>query len=336
MVRIAKRLMTLLLAVVMTAASAAAFASASAADIKEAQKGLKTLGYYSGSITGRLGDKTEAAVRAFQKAKGLSQTGNPGPKTLTAIRDAVAKKSGKTSSSSSSSGSSLDKTTVRVLQKQLKAIGYYYGNITGNYGEKTERAVKKYQQDHGLTANGKADYKTRVAIERSSKSSGSSTKSGVVYNLDWYEAKKTGVFPKIGFAAGKTATLKDLTTGKTLNVRIQSSGAHLDVEPLTAADTKTFCQIYGVVNPAKISARRRPMLLTTSHGYQLVCSCYGTPHGDDQVKGNNYTGQFCLHFQGSKTSGTGKVDSAHQRTVSKAAALVGRSRVQTLNKPSKL
>ena len=36
------------------------------------------------------------------------------------------------------------------------------------------------------------------------------------------------------------------------------------------------------------------------------------------VKGNNFDGHFCIHFYGSKTHGTKKVDAMHQNCVAEA------------------
>ena len=316
------------------------------ASVKEAQEGLLALGLYSGEVTGHAGEKTVAAIRAFQASKGLRETGEADSATLKAIRTARA--SGKStahakaSSSASSSGTlTLDSSgsAVRTLQKNLTALGYYYGDITGHYGEMTAAAVRKYQKDAGLDVTGRADRTTQRKIASAAareKSGVARSASGRYYNLDWFKAKESGVFPKIGFGAGKTATLKDIETGRSLQVRIQSSGSHLDVEPVDEKDTKTLCQIYGVSDPKKIGARRRPMLLTTVHGYRIVCSCYGTPHGNKMVYGNKYPGQLCLHFLNAKTHGTGVVDSEHQAAIRRAIASVGKSRVVTLDDPDDL
>lgn len=46
------------------------------------------------------------------------------------------------------------------LQSKLKELGYYAGKVTGTYLDGTVNAVKAFQKDHGLTANGTADVKT--------------------------------------------------------------------------------------------------------------------------------------------------------------------------------
>lgn len=52
------------------------------------QARLRGLGFYFGEIDGKLGPKTKAALRRFQKAKGLSITGEADDSTTSALRDA--------------------------------------------------------------------------------------------------------------------------------------------------------------------------------------------------------------------------------------------------------
>ncbi|MFA6320527.1 MAG: peptidoglycan-binding domain-containing protein [Candidatus Omnitrophota bacterium] len=49
--------------------------------VKDIQKALKNAGFYTGSIDGKLGPKTQKAVEEFQKSVGLKVDGKVGPKT---------------------------------------------------------------------------------------------------------------------------------------------------------------------------------------------------------------------------------------------------------------
>lgn len=49
---------------------------------------------------------------------------------------------------------------VRAVQKRLKELGYYSGSADGDFGPKTEEAVKEFQRANGLTADGKVGEKT--------------------------------------------------------------------------------------------------------------------------------------------------------------------------------
>jgi N-acetylmuramoyl-L-alanine amidase len=57
----------------------------SGAEVKAIQEKLKERGLFNDSITGYYGEKTQAAVKAFQKQQGISQTGTAGPQTLKAL-----------------------------------------------------------------------------------------------------------------------------------------------------------------------------------------------------------------------------------------------------------
>ena len=53
--------------------------------ISEIQTRLKNWGYYSGSVDGVYGSRTEEAVRYFQRKNGLAQDGQVGNQTLAAL-----------------------------------------------------------------------------------------------------------------------------------------------------------------------------------------------------------------------------------------------------------
>ncbi len=57
----------------------------SGATVKEIQTRLKNWGYYSGTVDGIFGSKTEAAVKYFQRKNGLQQDGVVGNLTLAAL-----------------------------------------------------------------------------------------------------------------------------------------------------------------------------------------------------------------------------------------------------------
>jgi peptidoglycan hydrolase-like protein with peptidoglycan-binding domain len=71
-------------------------------DVKELQKKLKELKYFSGTATGDFGEKTEAAVKAFQKRNGLTADGNVGEHT----RDVLFSDDAKPAKTSSGGGDS--------------------------------------------------------------------------------------------------------------------------------------------------------------------------------------------------------------------------------------
>jgi len=52
---------------------------------KQIQKALKNAGFYQGTIDGKIGPKTKAAILKFQKAKGLKVDGIVGKRTSAAL-----------------------------------------------------------------------------------------------------------------------------------------------------------------------------------------------------------------------------------------------------------
>jgi carboxyl-terminal processing protease len=55
---------------------------------------------------------------------------------------------------------------VYQLQRMLEAMGYFRGPVTGVYDEATAQAVKEFQRDQGLPAQGKMDMETTDAFNR--------------------------------------------------------------------------------------------------------------------------------------------------------------------------
>ena len=302
--------------------------------VRQLQEKLKALGFYSGEITGKIGSKTTAAIKAFQQKYGLTADGIPGSATLKKLDEVY-----KNRSSSSSGSSSASASAIKNAQKKLKELGFYSGEVTGSIGAKTTAAIRAFQKKYGLTADGILGSGTIAKINSvykassaSKTSSGSSSSSGhrQIYNLDWFTAKNNKLLGRLGLSKGHTVRLTDLNSGKSLDVAIQSAGNHLDVEPMTKEDTETFLSIYHVSSASKITFIRRAGLITTEYGYRIVCSFYGQPHGSQLIHTNNFNGQFCIHFLHSKTHGSNVVDGDHQACIRKAVAHYGSSNVKVI------
>ena len=88
-------------------------------EVKQIQTRLKSWGYYKGTVDGVYGSKTQAAVKSFQRANGLTADGIAGPKTLAAIGLPTG------SSSSSSSGGSASNSDLNLLSRLV------YGEARG-------------------------------------------------------------------------------------------------------------------------------------------------------------------------------------------------------------
>lgn len=143
--------------------------------VREVQRRLKTLGYYSGSVDGAFGDTTEMAVRAFQQANGLKVDGKVGTNTLARLNSADAikavavvtlKPTAKPTAAPKPTATprtdvylELDSKNANVtkLQNRLIELGYLSGKADGYYGGATEAAVYAFQaRTSGLYEDGKA------------------------------------------------------------------------------------------------------------------------------------------------------------------------------------
>ena len=84
----------------------------------------------------------------------MSLTPTPLPQMPDTVWAEVINPSGPTPEPPLSSGSRGEK--VEEMQKRLKALGYYDGEIDGQFGPGTKQAVISFQQNNGLEADGLA------------------------------------------------------------------------------------------------------------------------------------------------------------------------------------
>ena len=273
--------------------------------VKDLQTKLKKLGFYNAYVDGSYGDTTVAAVKAFQKKYNLTADGVAGSETLKKLDSAYKNADSNTSTDDDSLRKGATGTAVKTLQTNLKKLGFYTAYIDGSFGATTESAVKAFQRKYGLTADGVAGSATLKKIESAvaSASSGKITTE----RLDWFNGGKN-VIPN-----GAVFQIKDVSTGLIFSARRQSGGNHMDAEPLTAEDTAILKKING----GTFSWRRRAVLVKYN-GHVYAASIYSEPHGTNTILDNNFDGQFCLHFYGSKTHGTDRVDADHQKCVEQA------------------
>ena len=273
--------------------------------VKDLQTKLKKLGFYNASIDGDYGDTTVTAVKAFQKKYNLTADGVAGSETLKKLDTAYKNADSNTSTDDDSLRKGATGTAVKTLQTNLKKLGFYTAYVDGSFGSTTESAVKAFQKKYGLTADGVAGSATLKKIESAvaSASSGKITTE----RLDWFNGGKN-VIPN-----GAVFQIKDVSTGLIFSARRQSGGNHMDAEPLTAEDTAILKKING----GTFSWRRRAVLVKYN-GHVYAASIYSEPHGTNTILDNNFDGQFCLHFYGSKTHGTDRVDADHQKCVEQA------------------
>lgn len=202
---------------------------------------------------------------------------------------------------------------VLTMQTALKSLGYYQGKLDGVYGTGTENAVRAFQKQAGLKQDGIAGSKTLGALYDGGVSGTAGQQEAADHktspkteSLDWFKNGNSAL-PR-----GAVFTVKDVATGKTFQVKRWAGSSHADSEPLTRDDTAIMKDIYG----GSWSWTRRAILVSYN-GHVYAASMNGMPHGTS-TRDNGFDGHFCIHFTGSKTHGSDRVDEDHQAAVQKA------------------
>ncbi len=158
-------------------------------DVKELQTRLTALGYYTGKISGNYLEGTQNGIKQFQKNNDLEVTGAADPLTQETLysENAVGRHDVDDPTPTPFSdlswylvdendsgvpmppepviftkelkkGSKSD--AVKQLQERMQELGYFDGPISGNYQDKTAKAVKKIQEQNGMQATGRTDEAT--------------------------------------------------------------------------------------------------------------------------------------------------------------------------------
>ena len=132
------------------------------------QTRLQELGYYTSRLDGvYLTDDIEA-VRAFQSANGLKVDGKAGFDTQTCLygENPVAANSnaGDQAAQAATLRFGSEGSEVSTLQNRLITLGYLSGSADGKFGKNTKAAVKAFQKNNNLNADGVASPLTLEAL----------------------------------------------------------------------------------------------------------------------------------------------------------------------------
>jgi peptidoglycan hydrolase-like protein with peptidoglycan-binding domain len=120
-------------------------------DVRRLQRLLVELKILSfDHIDGTFGSATETAVKDFQSGNGLTADGIVGPQTWSKLP---------ADPHTPTLSRGVTGTSVSALQKGLKTYSAQNpaadpGAIDGDFGPRTEAAVRAYQSDRGVTADG--------------------------------------------------------------------------------------------------------------------------------------------------------------------------------------
>ena len=315
--------------------------------VAQLQEALIELGYLSGKADGTYGAKTVAAVKAFQKANGLTVDGVAGEETQKVLYSGNAKsaKEAKATATPTPTPTTKTKATptptptvlktgtkgtkVKELQNKLIQLGYLTGKADGVYGAKTAEAVKAFQKANKLTADGVAGTKTLSKLSLTGTTTSTDTQTGTTTTTTQTTASTTkpsasrvqyaNWYDKIKAVARKYpyVTLYDFASGISWQGHIISLGAHADYEPVTANDTAKMVKAFG-----GNTWTPKAVWVVFSDGSVYLGSTHSMPHDVYHVKDNNFNGHSCIHFPRTQeqVSAIGPYATKHQETIDAAWA----------------
>lgn len=310
-------------------------------DVKQVQIKLKALGYFNEETTGYFGEVTKSAVEKFQKAKGFTPDGVVGPGTWNAlIGNKKATSSLKNVSFDGALEQGMQSDQVSAVQTKLKKAGFFKEEVTGYFGDVTEKAVMNFQKSKGLVSDGVVGSGTwnklfgtskSTEVERQTVSRGSVHQGESL--VSWEDAQDI-------FNIGTVATVFDIETGISFDVKRTFGENHADSETLTYEDSQKMKKAFG----GNWSQDKRAIIITVK-GRQIAASIYGEPHAGldsetalevisnrsggygrgqnlDKIKDNGMNGHVCIHFLNSRTHSSNKLDSTHQSNIREAAKYI--------------
>jgi N-acetylmuramoyl-L-alanine amidase len=109
-------------------------------------------------------ERLDQAVRAFQQQRGLAADGVVGPSTYRVLEEARWRLGDRVLTHVA--GNVLAGDDVHALQQRLLDLGFKVGKVDGRFGHQTEQAVRDFQRNVGVPADGTCGPATLKALAR--------------------------------------------------------------------------------------------------------------------------------------------------------------------------
>ncbi|MEG1416184.1 MAG: SpoIID/LytB domain-containing protein [Clostridium sp.] len=153
--------------------------------VEKIQSNLNYLGYSAGIADGVFGRNTENAVKAFQRAERLKETGIVYESTNILLQKKVDDKEnqGSVNTDKVIAQKGSRSNIVKEIQSDLNFLGYSAGIADGIFGSNTERAVKDFQKSIGQNQTGIVYQSTYDLLKKKVNEKKSSSVSTVIAKI---------------------------------------------------------------------------------------------------------------------------------------------------------
>lgn len=123
---------------------------------------MQKLGFYKGPLDGRPDEQVQSAVKDFQRDVGIAIDGRCLDRCQEALKKMLALYDPKVPAGAAPSS----RSTVTQLQRDLKKLGFFTGPLDGRTDERTKDAIKSFQLDAGIPADGRCGKRCQLALVR--------------------------------------------------------------------------------------------------------------------------------------------------------------------------
>ncbi|MGE0847129.1 MAG: peptidoglycan-binding protein [Flavobacteriaceae bacterium] len=133
--------------------------------VVELQKLLAALGYYDGTVDGIAGPRTQAAIRRYEAAEGLVETGDVNAAIADHARLSLSRREAAAATPMPvvAEAPAIAETPVIAdegvaeVQRILSLLGYAPGTIDGRMSDTTAHAIARFRTDRDLPGDGRID-----------------------------------------------------------------------------------------------------------------------------------------------------------------------------------
>ena len=181
---------------------------------------------------------------------------------------------------------------VESIQRDLQALGFYDGDVDGQYNEAVVAAVEAFQSDAGLTVDGRYGSETHAALEEALRADGQNSQTvieiqEVLTDLGWYDGEIDGIY------------------GPGTSIAIAEFQAHLGLTPDGIIGPETAAAYQSTCGEDRDSCRppAPAVNLTTSDGVAVSLtleSCQSATETDIELAAQSDTAQLEVDAEASQ------------------------------------